>query len=285
MKIPRYWAKENASDANGGGESFWAWGWSFENVAAAKDLALARAWKFRDAFTQGQRLDNYDYPESPLREEIIESVGPEGAESILITRNRYGALILNCRDICFADVDFDQPLSPGFLDSLLLLFSAARREERARAAEAEALGQVREWHRKNSGSAVRIYRTAAGFRLLFTDRTYSPTAPETDTLFDALGTDPLYRRLTTKQECFRARLTPKPWRCGLTAPPNRYPWEEEGAEDRYRAWVQTYEAETKRYAVCRLVEVLGSDRIEEPMASVVALHDEYTASDRDAELA
>ncbi|MHC4885123.1 MAG: hypothetical protein ACYTGH_08575 [Planctomycetota bacterium] len=283
MRIPRYWAKGGYPE--GEADSFWAWGWSFTNLEEAKATALERAKRFFEAFHRNERLDAYEYPDSPLREEIVESVGPEGEESILITRNRYGALILNCREICFVDVDITPPPSLGFIDSILLLFSAEKREARKKAGEDEVLNRIRDWHRKNTGTALRIYRTAAGFRLLFTDRTYEATGSETQSLFEALGSDPLYQRLTQKQECFRARLTPKPWRCGFHAPPNRYPWTDEGAEQAYRAWVQTYEERSRGYTVCRLVERLGSEELNEPMASVVALHDEYTGAQTHAPLA
>ena len=76
--------------------------------------------------------------------------------------------------------------------------------------------------------------------------------------------------------CFRARLTPKPWRCGLTPPPNRYPWEDAGAEARYRDWEQHYEQGIARYAVCKLITQLGPAETHPDVEPVLALHDEMT---------
>jgi len=50
-------------------------------------------------------------------------------------------------------------------------------------------------------------------------RPYSRPIAPADQVFDTLGADPPYRRLCRTQKCFLARLTPKPWRCGVAKPP------------------------------------------------------------------
>ena len=67
---------------------------------------------------------------------------------------------------------------------------------------------------RHPGMGLRLYRTANGYRCLVTHRTYDPASQECRELLEALGSDPLYIRLCRGQHCFRARLTPKPWRCG-----------------------------------------------------------------------
>ena len=62
---------------------------------------------------------------------------------------------------------------------------------------------------------VRLYRTPAGLRLMAVHRPFDPRGEETKACFDALGVDPVYARMCFNQRCFRARLTPKPWRIGL----------------------------------------------------------------------
>jgi hypothetical protein len=63
-------------------------------------------------------------------------------------------------------------------------------------------------------------------------------------MFDCVipGSDPLYSRLTAKQECFLARLTPKPLRCGCKRPSSLYPWDTPDQERAYRCWQAKYEA-------------------------------------------
>ncbi|MBN1763766.1 MAG: hypothetical protein JW860_00785 [Sedimentisphaerales bacterium] len=88
----------------------------------------------------------------------------------------------------------------------------------------------------------------------------------------------LYRKLTEKQECFRARLTPKPWRCGCTRPPNRFPWDTPEAEQAYRQWQQQYENKSQAYATCRLLECFGEIVSNECIDTIINIHDQYTCS-------
>jgi len=62
---------------------------------------------------------------------------------------------------------------------------------------------------------VRIYKTAAGYRGIVTHALFDPTDPETLRLMEQFACDPQYVRLCKRQESFRARITPKGWRCGL----------------------------------------------------------------------
>ncbi len=93
------------------------------------------------------------------------------------------------------------------------------------------------------------------------------------------------RRLTEKQQCFRARLTPKPWRCGCKKPPSRYPWDDPQAESKYREWQQNYEQQARSYATCRLLGAIGEGPSDERIGSVVSVHDRYTLNDTEATLA
>ncbi|MHC4354521.1 MAG: hypothetical protein ACYS0H_17595 [Planctomycetota bacterium] len=287
MRIPRYWARGSHAgvDPRGQEQVFRAWGWSFNSLAGAKEEARARARRIFDALTGGRKPDSYDYLEYPLREEIVDSIGPTGEETAIVTRNRYGALVLNCRAICFADVDFPQVKSTGVLDALFLLFSAQRRRERARELQEASIEKIRAWSERHPERSFRLYRTAAGLRLLFTDQGYDPVSEEVSNLLGELGSDPLYKRLTLKQECFRARLTAKPWRCGCRRPPNRYPWETTDAERRYRAWQKEYEAKSREYVTCCFLETFGGSFSGVPFSDIVNLHDQYTCRSGNAKLA
>jgi hypothetical protein len=287
MRIPPYWANESHDglDRQGEKQEFWAWGWSFDSLTEASQEAKARAKRVFDAFTSGKKPDTYAYHEHPLREEIVDSMGPKDDETAIITRNRYGALVLNCSSICFVDVDYPAVNPTGFFDALRLLFSAQRRREKASAIHQVALEQIRAWSQSHPDRCFRLYQTAAGLRLLFIDRRYDPVSEETAELLKELGSDPLYATLTLKQQCFRARLTPKPWRCRCSIPPNRYPWETADAERKYRTWQQTYERKSKSYGICRFLETLGNSPSDEAIGSIVRLHDKYTCCADCTELA
>jgi len=287
MKIPPYWNKgaHTDVDAKGKKHTFCVWGWSFDSLAKAKEHASSRARQALDAWMAGSRRDSYDYLDHPLKEEIVQAVGPKGQETAVITRNRYGALVLNAASVCFVDVDFPRASSRGLLDGLLCLFSSSRRQARASADQQASLQSIRDWAKRNPRRSFRLYQTAAGLRLLFTDRLYDPTSDEVRRLLEELGSDPLYRRLTLKQDCFRARLTPKPWRCGCRRPPIPYPWDSPAAEQDYRAWQRQYEARCGAYGVCRLVEEVGAPIAADPIAAVIHLHDQHACRGPEAKLA
>jgi hypothetical protein len=91
--------------------------------------------------------------------------------------------------------------------------------------------------------------------------------------------------LCQAQECFRARLTPKPWRCNMAPPPWRYPWANADVEIRYRSWEQRYEQASRSYTVCRLVKQLGPQEIHPDVEPILALHDRLTGIEADRPLA
>jgi hypothetical protein len=281
MLIPKFWEQANygGRDKEGKDVAFSVWGWSCESAADAKELATERAKRAFDWWVNGgQRRDAYDYLDQPLREEIVDTLRCGDEETAVITRNRYGALVLNSASVCFVDVDFPNVQSSGFLDALKLMFSKQLRDQRREALRAATLDKVKSWAANNSRRAFRLYRTAAGYRLLFTDALYEPTSDNVRRLLDELGSDTLYRRLTEKQGCFRARLTAKPWRVGYKKPPNRYPWKDADAEIKYRKWQQGYETKCGGYGICELVEVFGKPCGHEKISAVVALHDKHTCT-------
>lgn len=286
MKIPTHWAKGSATgvDQTGRELTVQAWGWSNDSQAAAQQHGAARAQRACERLRRGQRAgerrgsgqraDAYDYLDSPLREEIVRPLTRGAQEVAVVTRNRYGALVLNTASVCFVDVDFPAARARGVVEALWMLFSAARRQARAKAQQEETLQRVRQWSQSHPTRSFRLYRTAAGLRLLFTDRLYDPISAEVGALLAELGSDPLYRRLTTKQQCFRARLTPKPWRCGCEYPPHAYPWQDPADEPAYRRWQGVYEEKAKPFGTCHLLESLGQlGSWDDTVALVVAAHD------------
>ncbi len=124
--------------------------------------------------------------------ETLDSSDPDGA-SANVTINSYGALVINANRALFVDVDTE-----------------AVTDEFAAQCLAELVGRHREL-------GFRVYRTRAGWRYLCTTQTFDPAANSTQLLLEALQSDPNYRLLCQIQNCFRARLTPKPWRAGYYA--------------------------------------------------------------------
>ncbi len=287
MNIPPFWAKgrHEATDRRGRRQTFLACGWSFSSLEEARNDAAARARRVFERLSRGQKPDRYEYHDRPIREEIVDEISEGGAPVAVITRNRYGALVLNCAGAMFVDIDFPKPQPAGFLDTLRLVFSPKHREAKQRAAAETAIEQVRQWARQNRSRGFRLYRTREGLRVLFTDGLYDPTSAETAATLKQLGADPMYVTLTEKQQCFRARLTSKPWRCGCLAPPGGFPWDDEAAERAFRDWEADYTRREARFKVCELIEEVGPPAASRSLGTVIELHDRLARITADAPLA
>jgi hypothetical protein len=280
MKIPRFWARSEYTAANAQGKKFdfVAWGASDRSATEARedaDRRVRRAWQV--VAVEGRNPRDYEYADRPIREEILERVTQDGAEIAMITRNRYGARVLNCSQVMFADVDLPPAKPVGCLEALRGMFGGGERQaaQREQAARAEA-ERVQAWVHANRGRGFRLYRTFAGLRLLFTDGLYTPNAPETTRTLEELRSDPLYIRLTQKQECFRARLTAKPYRCECSAPPRAFPWNGAEEERRFRKWLKEYEQADAAYRACEFLGQFGTEKRDPAIAKIVELHDRET---------
>lgn len=263
--IPRHWAKlEKRVEAAGRPWLLSVWGWSERTLAEAQQLAGDRLALVLQKLARGAELDRYGYGERPMREEIVEAL-PDA----VITRNRYGALVLNTARAMFVDIDLPPERKPSFIRRLWPGCVATH----ADSAEQRLAGVEQTLRQRDPLFGCRAYRTPAGLRLLMTHRECAPEAPETQALLQAIGCDPLYMRLCQRQACFRARLTPKPWRMGMPAPAASWPHASAGEESRHSAWLRRYEEGRKRYAACSYVGALGSTTVHPTIAPIVQLHD------------
>ena len=113
MKIPKYWAKGVVKVKNDRGREFdlACWRWSDVSQAEAVQAAEGRAREIGVKFAATQQLDRYGYADRPLREEVVESIG----DSAIMTRNSYGALVLNASRAMFIDIDFESKEKSGGL--------------------------------------------------------------------------------------------------------------------------------------------------------------------------
>jgi hypothetical protein len=269
MKIPKYWAKSTARVRGDRGEfDLTFWRWSDASQAEAAQAAQAHARDVAARFTSFDKLDRYGYADRPLREEIVEVItGSDGRESAIVTRNSYGALILNAARVMFIDIDFEAQDKSSPLRRLM--------GGGAPSPLAQQLARIEEWARRHPQFGLRVYRTAGGLRGLITNELFDPTDPSSIQLLQSFNSDPLYVRLCRAQECFRARLTPKPWRCGSGNPPSRYPWPTPAAEMDQRRWEKQYDQAANGYTTCKVVKELGSAGMPSEVARIVALHDRY----------
>ncbi len=278
MNFPKFWAK-------GTHQQFTCWRWSDSSLAEAAAQAQEAARRLAERFAAGEKLRHgYGYPDRPLREAVLREIkAPGGEVAAVITRNSYGALVLNTARIMFVDVDLPEPKSPvgGWLSKLF-----GKPEPSAASITSDTvLAQAEAWNQSHPDWGWRVYRTKAGLRLLATHALFDPESASTEQVFDVLGADPLYRRLCRTQKCFRARLTPKPWRCGFRNPPCRWPWPDAKAEARYKDWEYLYQKACRDYATCDLTATPGSQQIDPTVQLILKVHDETTLANSKLALA
>jgi len=259
MNIPKYWAHLRQPIANPGGGQYMfdCWQWSNTSEAEAVQRAQARVLEVAKKTAAGADLDRYGYGDRPMREEIVVELKSGGHVVAAITRNLYGALVLNAANAMFMDIDFND-------------------DRDARARQPKIVDAVQRFVKDNAGWGIRLYRTRGGLRGLFTHAIFDPNDKSVAGLLRAFGSDPLYIRLCAAQQCFRARLTPKPWRCDAGKPPARFPFPDQAVEGRYRAWVQRYEQASRPYAVCQWLGDFGAATRNPIVSAVMDVHDQYT---------
>jgi hypothetical protein len=265
MLIPRFWERTRgeATDPEGKRYALTIWGWSQESVSEALGVAERRLRESVARITRGEAGGDYAYGRNPLREEIVREIGDGGGATI--TRNRYGALVLNTATFAFIDIDTEES-GPG----LSKLFGFFRKSS-----EDPALVRIREACAANNRYSYRIYRTRRGFRLLVTTASLDPKSSATEALLKAFGADPAFTTLCRIQGSFRARLTPKPWRVDCPLPPGQHP-RDPGAGRDFDLWRARYEAASKGFATCQFVEGIGAARPSTEGLVLVELHDRET---------
>lgn len=328
MIIPKYWAEARLRHRDRKRQiTVRRFGWSDVGEAEAQAHADVRVREALERTLAGETLPRrerrvaYNGADGmPIREEIVDRAG-----DCVITRNGYGALCLNTPNVLFADIDFARYSSARqMLASMILVFAATagamiagfhfsavvslivaffaslllgvplpgvlRKLSKLMQGgdESAAIRRVRHFLAAHPSWRVRVYRTPAGLRLLALHRLFDPRESEVKACFDALGVDPVYARMCFNQNCFRARISPKPWRMGLPRmrPPYSAVWRPEHAElPARRQWIEVYEQESKMFAACRYIETLGNGTSDPDVEAVRELHDAFCRAEQDLKIA
>lgn len=270
MHIPRVWVKASASGKRPDGRTVpvSTWGWGDDQAAAARGAA-DRLQRVLERLRKGEDFPGrYGYGIRPLREEILRTIeGDQAGEPAgVVTRNSYGAEVLNTAAMLFLDIDLPEP---GLADRLGKLFGRAFPDQ-------ESLAQLRRTLAELSVATFRIYRTASGFRVMAVDRNFNPAGLDVQELMRKTGTDAAFSQLCLAQRSFRARLTPKPWRAGLRPPPGEFPREDDDARRRFAEWLSKYDSAAGRYATCRYLETVGTGQAAGAAKTLQQLHDHAT---------
>lgn len=264
MKISPFWIKEQLVI---NGRKLCLCGSSFESFEQAR-LALAekrRLWQeylsnpsLFAAFTKQLRAMESRPDETEYCVTVVEPIANLIDEENVITRNRYGSLVLNSESLCFVDVD-------SFRDSFWRrLFGMGRNPETLLIAAVQGLCAA------DATLSARVYRTAHGWRVVLRGQGITVNSPRMHDVFASLQADPLYTNLCRKQKCWRARLSPKPFHLGLP----RFPFlsDSANADSQMADWVKLYDDKVSAYGVCRLIDSFGPSITDR----VLELHDTYT---------
>ncbi|GAB6166063.1 hypothetical protein JCM19992_20630 [Thermostilla marina] len=300
MRVYRHWHRIEVKVQDPHGRDWWLceFGWSENAPDDAVRMAEERVQRRRKLLAEGKwppprdenrprpPRDYEQYPNRPPREEIVREIaGPRGTDAI-VTRNSYGALVLCAAELMFVDVDLPQLPAPPKKSWLARLFGDKDLpEDSAESIEHECLARIRHTLERFRVLNARVYRTAGGFRCAVLDRPMQPDSEESRQLMETMEADPLYVRMCRRQECFRARLTPKPWRCDLELPPHSFPFASPTAEQSYREWEASYDQGIAGWSVCRLVDTIDDGPVHAGFEPLIGLHDQLTRCDTNAPLA
>lgn len=315
MIVPQYWAEARLQQRDGRKtRTVRRWGWSDDSQAAAQAMADQRAADAMARLVAGETIPRRELKRAyngaegvPIREEVVDRRG-----DTIITRNSYGALCLNSPGTMFVDVDEEAGPGPRWKVAFFLLWlvamvlfvppavraggwriilpiavtgvaalllPVAHRTSIQLQGGTESIlrRRISRFLEKHTSWNLRLYRTPAGYRLMATHQPFDPRSAEVVACFSALGADPVYVRMCINQNCFRARVSPKPWRVGISRHLRPRPGVWPVAPDRLperMAWIAAYEPAAARFASCQFLEAFGSRTEHAEVRAVQQLHDE-----------
>ena len=260
MKIYKYWtvAKQKIL-IDGAAQEIVCYGGSNLSLEDAQIKAREKAEKIERKIAGEKHL--FDRYEAEIREELLRIIDDHSA----ITRNRYGAQVLNTENMMILDIDKPKAAAGGGLGGLF-------KKKDLRPPKEQIFDMVRSLaSSKYSDYGFRLYETCQGARVIVLGRDFDPRDSQTRKMMDEFNCDPLYTLLCVKQGCYRARLTPKPYRIKMHGYKVKYPSEGENAE--FQRWLSEYENVSRDFSVCKLIELVGPSQ---SLTEVVRLHDELT---------
>ena len=222
----------------------------------SKEDAAARAGQI--ARKVELRIANPDMEFEAYESDIVEHIAREIDPKNIVTINRYGAQVLNTTR--YTILDFDR-YRAGFLD----LFRPRKGSEKDKIV---AKFKQRAARFPELGDSFRIYETCKGIRVIGKDY-FDPTSVNFYKIMRTLGVDQLYRILCREQNCYRARLTPKPFRMKMETIKIKSPLD--CKSEHYETWRAKYESASQNFSVVKLRECIGRDFGNDP---VIQLHDQ-----------
>lgn len=259
MRVFKYWnIAETTVLIDGVEKSISCFGGSNHSESDALTDGYQRLEAVKRRMAGTDRGKGRDY-EADIREEPLLWI----EDRDVVTRNRYGAEVLNSTSCIFVDID-----EPVF--RIWQFFRRIRSREEKKQAILEFVERRIE-KPDLKGLGIRAYETHSGVRLIIEGKALDPRSKEAKSLLRSFHADRLYSALCRKQNCYRARLTPKPHRIKLKPIRLSYPYEEND-KNRIDEWIKEYDFKSQAFSTCRLVKTVGS-HFASPL---VRYHDERT---------
>jgi hypothetical protein len=268
MNIYQFWHTETAKSIYQEQEiNIRVYGGSNQSIEDARQQALTKVRQIERKIAGDPRA--FSEYRVDIREEIVKIITPQA----IITRNRYGAQVLNVENMLIMDID--EP-KLGFFD---LFRGYDPNQNKSKIVEMlRKLAQkapYRQW-------VYRIYETNKGIRVIVLGEVFDPKSPASQKIMLDFNCDPLYAHLCQKQACFRARLTPKPTRIEMKGRRTTFPFPRTSTEEQaFQEWLALYTKASQPFAVCRLLEQIGYGSLPE----TVQIHDQICGIHRNAPLA
>jgi hypothetical protein len=259
MKIYKFWVIEKQKILIDGMEQdITCYGGSNISVEDARLRAKEKAEKVQRKIRGEKNL--FDAYEAEIREEILQSIDDHS----VITRNRYGAQVLNAEHLLILDID--KPKS-SFGD--LFRKKDADQDKRKIFEMVRKLASTSKYREYG----FRLYETCQGGRVMVLGKDFDPRDPETGKMMSEFNCDRLYMTLCQKQACFRARLTPKPQRMKMRRYKIQFP--RQGDDSDLQQWLADYVRESRNYSVCKFIEQVGA---RHSVNEIIQIHDEITGA-------
>ncbi len=238
------------------------YGGSNLSLTDAESIARDKARKIQEII-DGNLKKDYNYVVD-IREEVIAEID----EDNIITRNRYGALVLNSANTMFVDID-----TKGFKMSYIFVTNILKQIMNSfitLSTEEKLVQHIDKIIKKYPQYNYRVYKTPAGYRVMVLGKSFDPNSSESIKLMKAFAADSLYAALCRKQNCYRARLTPKPHRINIKRHRVIFPTESTAQQEKHNRWVNDYHERSKKYAACTFLKEAG---ISMKQDKIVEYHD------------
>lgn len=314
MIIPKFWSKKKLIiTVNKKNYTVTRYGWSEFDQAEADHMANERAESALKELVSGKptnKKENLFYHGiiRYAKEEVHSVIGEN-----VITRNGYGALCLNTPNIFIADIDIKEEdtlfsklvfaflifcFSSSFFDLNVMTFTIISilswlcglfisntfymfflKEHHRQNQLKDLIKKIHHIIENDKNKNFHLYETPMGYRAIILNEKHDPKSSVTQELFKQLKTDKIYAMMCINQDCFRARISPKPWRVGIKAriPKLSIPRSLLTIPAREQ-WVKNYDKESENYCSAKFLSNFGSHIVCAEAKIVKKAHDEYSKS-------